>query len=260
MWTNADTWAKRSPVKQELRERIWGLLDETGFAVGPAFGNIPNFAGADMAAFHMSRTPEWQNAQTVKCNPDPPQIPIRLRALYAGKVLYVPVPALTRDFPYLRLDPDKLLEKGVSFELAATAEGYMMHGERIEFEEVPALDFCIVGSVAVSREGGRTGKGAGFADLETGIFRELGAVQPDTPIVTLVHSSQLVEAERVPMMAHDSPLSMVATELELIRVPPAATVPAGVDWNMVQPDQFRDIPFLAKLRDRLLGSAPGDGA
>ncbi len=63
----------------------------------------------------------------------------------------------------------------MSFELAATSEGYMTHGERITFEEVEPLDFCVVGgSVAVTRSGGRTGKGAGFADLETGIFRELG--------------------------------------------------------------------------------------
>lgn len=257
MLNNAETWAKRSPAKQELREEIWGLLEKSGVAVGPAFGNIPNFSGADMAAFHISLTPEWQAAQTVKCNPDPPQIPIRLRALYAGKVLYVPVPALTREFPYLRLDPAKLVEKGVSFELAATAEGYMMHGERIEFEDVPALDFCILGSVAVSREGGRTGKGAGFADLEAGIFRDLGTAHADTPFVTLVHSSQLVDADRVPMMAHDSPLTMIATEAELIRTPPATTVPSGVDWDMVQPDQFRDIPFLTKLRDRLLAKDAG---
>ncbi|SNT28905.1 5-formyltetrahydrofolate cyclo-ligase [Tropicimonas sediminicola] len=235
------------------------MLEETGIAVGPASGNIPNFAGADMAAYNLSLTSEWQAAQTVKCNPDPPQIPIRLRALYAGKVLYVPVPALTQQFPYLRLDPNVLRVKGVSFELAATSEGYMMHGERIEFDEVPALDFCIVGSVAVSRAGGRTGKGAGFADLETGIFREMGTVKPDTPMVTLVHSSQLVAPERVPMMAHDSPLTMIATEAELIRVPPAGCVPAGVDWDLVQPDQFRDIPFLAALRDRLAARDSGEG-
>ena len=36
------------------------------------------------------------------------------------------------------------------------------------------LDFVVVGCVAVTRAGGRTGKGGGFADLELGIFRELG--------------------------------------------------------------------------------------
>ena len=74
-------------------------------------------------------------------------------------MLYAPVPYLTKDFPYLRIDPAKLKEKGVSFELAATSEGYMMHGERIGFEDVEPIGFAVVGSVAVSRQGGRSGRG-----------------------------------------------------------------------------------------------------
>jgi 5-formyltetrahydrofolate cyclo-ligase len=187
----------------------------------------------------------------VKCNPDPPQIPLRLRALYDGKVLYAPVPYLTKDFPYLRIDPAALIAKGVSFELAATSEGYLMHGVRVGFEEVEPLDFCVVGSVAVSREGGRTGKGAGFADLETGIFRELGIIGPGTPIATTVHSSQLVPDDRVVMAAHDSPLDYVATETGLIVTGNTDPRPRGVAWLQVQPDQYESIPFLASLRDRM---------
>lgn len=251
MSSSSDIWARRSPKKQVVRDRIWGQLESSGIAVGPAFGNIPNFTGADTAAWHMTRTPEWQAAKTVKCNPDPPQIPIRLRALYDGKTLYCPVPALTREFPYLKIDPAKLTEKGVSFELAATSEGYMTHGERIGFEDVPPLDFCIVGSVAVTQSGGRIGKGAGFADLETGIFRDLGLIAPQTPMVTLVHSTQIVAEDQMTMMAHDSPLTMFATEQELVRTGNASVPPRGVDWDQVQPDQFRDIPFLTELRRRL---------
>ncbi len=161
------------------------------------------------------------------------------------------MPYLTKDFPYLRIDPQRLLEKGVSFELAATSEGYMTHGERITFEEVEPLDFCVVGSVAVTRSGGRTGKGAGFADLETGIFRELGLIGPETPMATTIHSSQLVAEERVVMQAHDSPLDLIATESELIVTGNGAPRPKGVDWHAVQPDQFETIPFLTALRDRM---------
>ncbi|MBB95464.1 MAG: 5-formyltetrahydrofolate cyclo-ligase [Rhodobacteraceae bacterium] len=251
MADSSDLWAKRSPKKQVVRDRIWQQLEDTGVAIGPAKNNIPNFAGADMAAFYVSQTDAWKAAQTVKCNPDPPQIPIRLRALYAGKTLYCPVPALTRDFPYLKLDPAKLVEKGISFELAATSEGYMMHGERIGFEDVPVLDFSIVGSVAVTRSGGRIGKGAGFADLETGIFREIGRILPETPMVTMVHSSQIVDEDQMTMMAHDSPLDMFATEQELVITNNDTPRPRGVEWSEVQEDQFRDIPFLAALRDRM---------
>ena len=250
-------WAGRAPDKDVIRHEIWAGLERDGVAVGPAWSVIPNFVGADMAAWHLAQTPEWQRARTVKTNPDAPQIPIRTRALYEGKLVFAPVPYLTRDFPYLRLDPERLRANGVSFELAATSQGFMEHGERIGFEDVAPLDFCVVGSVAVTRAGGRTGKGAGFADLETAIFRELGTVTAETPIVTTVHSTQLVDDDRVPMQAHDSPLDMVATELELIRTGNTATRPMGVDWDRVQPDQFDNIPFLRELRDRMLKRRAG---
>jgi 5-formyltetrahydrofolate cyclo-ligase len=245
-------WAGRNVGKDAVRSRIWQALEETGVAVGPAWSMIPNFVGADSAAWHVAQTPEWRAARTVKTNPDAPQIPIRLRALYEGKVVYAPVPYLTKDFPYLRIDPEKMIQKGVSFELAATSQGFVEHGERIGFEEVEPLDFCVVGSVAVSRAGGRTGKGAGFADLETAIFRELGTISDTTPVVTTVHSCQLVPDEDVVIEAHDSPLDMVATEMELILTGNRDRRPPGVDWDRVRPDQFENIPFLANLRDRMV--------
>jgi 5-formyltetrahydrofolate cyclo-ligase len=250
--TTLGRWAGRNADKDLVRDDVWQALSDTGVAVGPTWSNIPNFVGADMAAFHLARTPEWKAARTVKCNPDPPQIPVRLRALYDGKILYAPVPYLTRNFPYIRIDPAKLKAKGIDFELAATSQGYMEHGEKVEFEEVEPLDFSVVGSVAVTRGGGRTGKGAGFADLETGIFRELGTIGVTTPMATTIHSNQLVAEPRVVMQAHDSPLDYVATEQELIVTGNKALRPKGVSWDKVQPDQFESIPFLAKLRERML--------
>lgn len=246
-------WAGRNPGKDAVRNEVWRTLEATGTAVGPAWSMIPNFVGADMAAWHLAQTPEWQRAKTVKTNPDAPQIPIRLRALYEGKIVFAPVPYLTREFPYFRIDPKKMVDKGISFELAATSQGFVEHGDRIGFEDVDVLDFCVLGSVAVSRAGGRTGKGAGFADLETAIFRALGKLPDTTPVVTTVHSSQLVPDDVVVIESHDSPLDMVATELELIRTGSIAKKPMGVDWERVRPDQFETIPFLTRLRDRMSG-------
>jgi 5-formyltetrahydrofolate cyclo-ligase len=250
--TEQGRWAGRNPEKDMVRNDVWMALERDRVAVGPAWSMIPNFVGADQAAWFLAQTPEWQAARTVKTNPDAPQIPIRIRALYEGKVVFAPVPYLTQDFPYLRLDPDRLKWKGVSFELAATAQGFMEHGERIDFEDVAPLDFAVVGSVAVSRLGGRTGKGAGFADLETAIFRELGIIGDSIPIATTVHSSQLVDAARVVIESHDSPLDYVATERELITTGNRDRRPGGVDWDRVRPDQFETIPFLKNLRDRML--------
>jgi 5-formyltetrahydrofolate cyclo-ligase len=244
-------WAGRNPDKDVVRNDVWRTLEAEGVAVGPAWSMIPNFVGADVAAWHLAQTPEWKTARTVKTNPDAAQIPIRIRALYEGKLVFAPVPYLTEGFPYLRLDPVRLRANGISFELAATAQGFMEHGERIEFEDVAPLDFAVVGSVAVSRLGGRTGKGAGFADLETAIFRELGIIGERTPIATTIHSTQLVDAARVVLESHDSPLDYVATERELIATGNTTQRPGGVDWDRVRPDQFETIPFLAELRERM---------
>jgi 5-formyltetrahydrofolate cyclo-ligase len=244
-------WAGRNSAKSVVRNRIWQGLIDGGFNVGPTFDRIPNFVGADTAARRLSELDAWKRARVVKCNPDPPQIPVRLRALYDGKLLFAPVPYLTKDFPYLRLDPDKLAAKGVDFETAATAQGFLQHGDPIRFQDMPKLDFCVVGCVAVTRRGGRTGKGAGFADLEQGVFRELGLVDSTTPIATTVHSSQVVEHADVVMESHDSALNFIATELELIETRTTHAQPGGVDWNKVRPDQFQDIPFLKDLRDAI---------
>jgi 5-formyltetrahydrofolate cyclo-ligase len=215
------------------------------------WSRIPNFAGADLAAWHLAQTHEWKAARVVKCNPDPPQIPVRLRALYEGKVVYAPVPELTQGFPFVRLDPERLRAKGVEFETAAPSGGFLEHGEPVEFEGMEMLDFVVVGCVAVTRAGGRTGKGGGFADLELGIFRELGKLRDTTAITTTVHSSQVVEDSRLPMMGHDSALNYIATEKELIDTRTSFAQPAGVDWARVQPDQYENIPFLKQLRARL---------
>ena len=244
-------WAGRNSAKDVVRKDVWSALVEAGLNVGPTYDRIPNFVGADMAAKRLSELDEWKRARVVKCNPDPPQIPVRLRALYDGKLLFAPVPYLTKGFPYLRIDPEKLAAKGVDFETAATSQGFVQHGEPVGFEDMERLDFCVVGCVAVTRSGGRTGKGAGFADLEHGIFRELGLTTAATPIATTVHSLQVVDDPRVVIEPHDNALNFIATESELIVTGARQAETGGVDWEKVRPDQFADIPFLSELRARM---------
>ena len=247
----SNPYGGRHAEKDALRHRIWSLLEDEGANIGPVWGRIPNFAGADLAALHLSRLAAWQSARVVKCNPDPPQIPVRLRALYGGKLVFVPVPALVQEFPFYRLDPTALQHKGVEFELAATSGGAALHGTPVAFEEMERIDIAVVGCVAVTRAGGRTGKGAGFADLELGIFRELGLVDETTPIVTTVHDMQVVGDSAIVMQPHDSPLTAIATPTELIETTGAYQQPIGVLWDSVQPDQFADIPFLQRMQARL---------
>lgn len=249
--TNQGRWAGRNMTKDSLRQEVWQALEQKKLAVGPAFSRIPNFVGADKAAARLAELDIWKTARVVKSNPDPPQIPVRLRALQDGKLLYMPVPELTADFPFLELNPVELQNRGVAFELAATSEGAMQYGKRVDWQEMQPYDLVVVGCVAVTRQGGRTGKGAGFADLELGIMRVVGLVTPATPVVTTVHSIQVVDDERVVMVSHDTPLDWVITPDEAIETHTRYADPQGIDWETVQPDQYDNIPFLRALRQRL---------
>ncbi len=71
-------------------------------------GRIPNFVGAEQAAERLRECAEWRRAQTVKSNPDSPQLPVRQRALQDGKTLYMAVPRLASERPFLALDPAAL--------------------------------------------------------------------------------------------------------------------------------------------------------
>ena len=56
--------------KQDVRERVWRLLQVEGAARFPgARGRIPNFKGAEAAAERLAELPEWDAADVVKSNP-----------------------------------------------------------------------------------------------------------------------------------------------------------------------------------------------
>lgn len=246
-------WSGRNFDKDELRREIWQGLESSGVNIGPVWSRISNWVGSDEAARRLSELPIWKNAKVVKCNPDPPQIAVRLRALYDGKLLYMPVPEFgTGELPWVLLDPNKLARDGVQFEMAATSAGAVQVGEKLSFEDLKPLDIVVCGCIAVTREGGRTGKGGGFADLELGLFRDLGKITPTTPIVTTVHSSMVVDDARLPIMEHDSLLNWIVTEREVIETRTTRPQPKGVVWDLVQPDQMEDIWFLKQLKKEIL--------
>lgn len=254
----AGRWAGRNADKDRLRAEIWSNLESSDMNIGPVWSRISNWVGAEVAAKHLSDLEIWKRAKVVKCNPDPPQIPVRLRALHDGKLLYMPVPEFgTGELPRVLLDPEKLERDGVQFELAATSQGAVGVGQKLMFEDMIPLDIAVCGCVAVTRSGGRTGKGGGFADLELGLFRDLGKITDATPIVTTVHSSMVVEDDRLPIMPHDSLLNWIVTEKEAMEARPAGHQPDGVVWDLVQPDQLDDIWFLKDLKAKILAGKAG---
>jgi len=244
-------WAGRNTEKDSLRSLIWSTLEEKGYAVGPAWNRISNFVDADKAADRLAAMPFWKDARVVKSNPDMPQIPVRYNALRDGKLLYTPVPELVEDFPFVLLDPAKLNADGIDLLEAAHIEGALKYGTPVRFTEMLPMDILVVGSVAVTRDGARTGKGGGFADLELGVFGELNIIPDHAKVVTTIHDVQLVDNGVITLQPHDYPLEWVFTPSETIETKSAHPRPTGVLWEAVQEDQFQDIPFLLELRQEL---------
>jgi 5-formyltetrahydrofolate cyclo-ligase len=183
--------------KAELRERTWCALKDAGAARFPgARGRIPNFAGAEAAAERLRDTDEWHKAATLKANPDSPQWPVRQRALEDGKLLFMAVPRLAEEHPFMVLHPARL---AVSPREASSIKGAAKHGQPVHVEELRPVDLVVAGSVAVSSDGARLGKGGGFSDLEFALASEAGLIGPETLVATTVHEAQVVKAGAIPM-------------------------------------------------------------
>ncbi|MGH8479593.1 MAG: 5-formyltetrahydrofolate cyclo-ligase [Gammaproteobacteria bacterium] len=176
-------------TKAEARQAVWDALVEARVArfPFPTHGRIPNFEGAREAAEHLLAHPLFHKVRCVKVNPDSPQKPVREALLRRGVMVLVPTPRLKggfRTFDPAKIPADKISE-------AASLGAGARWGEEVALEALPPVDLIVTGSVAVTRDGHRCGKGHGYGDLEYAILKELG--QPPVPIVTTVHAMQVVE-------------------------------------------------------------------
>ena len=244
-------WSGHHAEKDRLRATVWARLKAHGAAVGEPAGHIPRFVGGDQAAARLAALPVWQAARVIKCNPDAAQAPVRRRALQEGKVLYMAVPRLTQQRCFVALTAPDLQQGGIALEEAVLHRGAMQHGRLVAFSEMLPIDLVVVGCVAVSRDGGRTGKGAGFADLELGLLRQMGLVQAETPIITTVHGLQIVPSADLPMLPHDWSLTWIVTPDETIATHSQRPQPMGLCWESLRPEQLKDIPVLRTLQPDL---------
>jgi 5-formyltetrahydrofolate cyclo-ligase len=116
---------------------------------------------------------------------------------------------------------------------------------------MPELDAIVCGSVAVTRDGRRCGKGEGYSDLEFAILRELG--HPPVPVATTVHDLQVVTS--VPRDPTDQPLSVIATPSHAIRIKRPSSAPTGIDWARLSAEDLDVMPILAELKKMTTSNA-----
>jgi 5-formyltetrahydrofolate cyclo-ligase len=228
-------------TKDEIRDDVWELLTRNKVARFPgAKGRIPNFTGAEACAKRLAETTYWKAARVLKINPDSPQRAIRQRALAEGKIIYMAVPRLRSDKPFIELDPKKL---ECSPYAASSIKGAGQHGRPVTLKEVRKIDLVVCGSVAVNRGGARVGKGGGYSDLEFALLTERNKIGAHTAIVTSVHPLQIVD-EDIPMAEHDIPLTAIVTPAEVIETKSSFPRPKGIYWKMLPQEKIEVIPVL----------------
>jgi 5-formyltetrahydrofolate cyclo-ligase len=229
-------------AKQAVRERVWNRLEQERAVAPGVHGRIPAFAGADQAAQRLAALPAWQAAQVIKAVPDKAQLPVRIRALEAGKLLYMAVPKLARELPFYLLDPATLSALPAE---AATSQGAARLARTISIDEMQPVDLVVCGSVAANHQGVRLGKGAGYSDIEVTLLAEAGLLTDQAVIVTTIHELQVLD-EELPEDNHDFRVDLIITPERVIKCGPAKR-PAGLSWDNLTPEKIAAIPVLAQM-------------
>ncbi|GAA3722476.1 5-formyltetrahydrofolate cyclo-ligase [Nonomuraea antimicrobica] len=228
-------------AKQAVRERVWTLLEQSGAAEAGVRGYIPTFNGADEAAERLTTLAAWQRSQVVKAVPDQAQLPVRMRALREGKIVYMAVPKLAEAPPFYLLDPRDL---PVSACEAADRAVAARIAPKVGVEEMRPVDLVVCGSVAVNQAGVRLGKGAGYSDIEVALLAEAGLLSDETTIVTTVHELQVLD-EELPEDEHDFHVDLIVTPERVIACT-SPKRPTGLSWERMSPEKIAAIPVVAK--------------
>lgn len=228
--------------KEQIRQKIWDHLtkEKLGRFPFPLHNRIPNFKGAEKAAAFVFTLPAYKEGKVIKVNPDAPQKPIREQVLLDGKTLLVPTPRLRAGFIMVKREwvPPGEEKK------AASLTHMKKYGKEISLSELPPIDLFVVGSVALTKDGRRIGKGEGYADREYAIIREMG--NKEIPVVGTIHSAQLID-EEIPVEEYDLTVDWIATEKELIQTNSPYAKPDGIKWDRVTAEEMEEMPVLKEV-------------
>lgn len=238
--------------KWKIRKRVWDLMEATNIAQfpRPVHHRIPNFIGASSAASKLGELEVFRDALCVKVNPDSPQKQVRFLTLSGGKKLLTPQPRLRTGF--FSVLESSLLSPNTINE-ACTSVGVAKYGRPIGLDEKIKVDLIVIGSVAVDpKTGARLGKGEGFAELEYGMLRYMGAIDDSTPVVTSVHDEQLVDDIPVEkLLIHDVPVDIICTPSKIIFTNMSIPKPQGIYWDRLSPEKLSQIRVLRELKSRI---------
>lgn len=226
--------------KQVIRDAVWEKL-ERALASPPSkiWGKIPDFDGAEATAYLLRDLDMYRAARVVSVNPDSPQRSLREMVMRDGKILVMGTPGLKHGLMIFKDIPEEEARR------ASTLQFAEKYGKVIGWD-VPKIDLKVVGSVAVSIDGGRLGKGSGYFDLGYSILSALKVIDESTPIVTNVHPAQIVE--NIPMNPNDVPVDYIVTPEEVIETTHKFAKPKGISWGIITKALIEKHPILQKFK------------
>ncbi|XP_048500205.1 5-formyltetrahydrofolate cyclo-ligase-like protein COG0212 isoform X2 [Beta vulgaris subsp. vulgaris] len=237
--------------KWRIRKRVWDFMEANNIAQfpRPVHHRIPNFVNSPLAANKLGELEVFRAADCVKVNPDSPQKRVRFLTI-SGKKLLTPQPRLRTGF-FSVLELQMLTPTAINE--ACTSVGVAKYGRPIGLDEKIKVDLIVIGSVAVDpKTGARLGKGEGFAELEYGMLRYMGAIDDSTPVVTTVHDQQLVDdipSEK--LLIHDVPVDIICTPTQVIYTNTTIPKPQGIYWEKLSPEKLGQVRILRELKKRI---------
>lgn len=193
--------------KEEIREKIWKLMEENKIAdfPQPCYGRIPNFKSSYTACEQIKQLLEFKNAKCVFCAPDYVLKRVREIVLEKGKILAVALPHMRG---FLEIKEKKRINE------ATTIRGFIKYGIPLKTK----VNLFVQGSVAVDRKGNRLGKGKGYGDKEWDWLKKHNLLESETKIVTIVHDIQILDDFSYLMTEKDKPVNYILTPTRIIKI------------------------------------------
>ncbi|XP_011161574.1 methenyltetrahydrofolate synthase domain-containing protein [Solenopsis invicta] len=237
-------------TKSSFRRKVWDYMMKNELVNFPVniYKRIPNFKGAAEAAQRLIELDEFKKARVIKINPDKPQEPVRFLALEANKEIIVPIPRL-RTGLFLHVTPVAGATKE-QLKALASMRGLEQAGKPLGLDSHIKVDLVVLGSVCVSRDGYRLGKGEGFADLEFAMMMRMGTITENTIVVTTVHDCQIVDHLPSQLFKeYDVPVDIIVTPTQTIYIESRLEKPSGILWHMLSERRLKTMQVLQQLKE-----------
>lgn len=236
--------------RHEIRQQVWEKLlavakPDSRFHLD--FNEyIPDFDGSDRATERLLALPEYQECKVLFVTPDNGLELFRAENIRRQKLQIITTYGIRRGFIELR--PEAVPAGHEDY--AALLDVMEKFGKPISLAEIAeryTFDLLVTGAAAISTSGVRFGKGHGYFDMEWGMLTEIGAVQPTTPIVGVVHDVQVLDFE-LEATPHDVVCDIIVTPTRTLRVPNAVKPDSGILWDQISPETLAAIPPLRELK------------